>query len=86
MISAAKLSFLVDYRTKLRCYKEMKKLYGLQNGQNIRYMTAQSIDRAVLSEDEIAKEIGFSKTTLERMEKIEISDLPEEIKDAKLPG
>lgn len=80
----------VDYRTKLRCYKELKNLYGLQGRDRLRAKNGQftqaSIDARVLSEDEIAKEVGFSAKTLERMEKIEASDLPDVIKDAAFKG
>ena len=89
----------VSYRTKIRCYRELQDLYGLKRGE---YQTTQlqrtddgkltpslkrSTERSsILTEDEIAKEVGLSRSTLERAEAIDQSDLPEPIKNAALTG
>ena len=46
----------VEFRTKMRCYKELKELYGMSIG---RPKEIPSIDGIKLSQDEIAKEVCF---------------------------
>lgn len=82
----------VEFRTKLKCYRELRKLYGLRDGQTkaMLAMSPRSLERAdispKLSEADIAREVGFSRPTMERAEAIEDSNLPEEIKDATFKG
>jgi hypothetical protein len=58
----------VDFRTKMRCYKELKALYGIQRGDNIQKgvkgtlsLNDTSIDGTLMSQDKTAKEVGFSR-------------------------
>lgn len=89
----------VTYRTKIRCYRELQELYGIKRGEyggesikGKEGFQPRSIDSSterpmnLLSEDEIAKEVGLSRPTLERAEAIDKSDLPESIKNAALSG
>lgn len=80
----------MDFRTKMRCYEELKNLYGMKHGeyglkaerdQKGRLQPNRSSEHLGLSEDAIAKDVGFSRVTLERAQAIEKSDLPEEIKN-----
>jgi ParB-like chromosome segregation protein Spo0J len=83
----------VDFRTKMRCYEELKRLYGLKReshvkrGKDGKYTPERSEEASgKLSEDQIAKEVGFSNATFERAKTIEQSDLPEQIKNAAFNG
>jgi hypothetical protein len=71
----------------------LKRLRGLQRGELGKIQHPKgvkgfqpvnlSIDGfSILSQDDIAREVGFPKHTLERAEQIEESNLPKEIKDA----
>ena len=58
----------VDFRTKIKCYNELRRLYGLKHsGQPSK--SIRSPERISLSEDEIAKEVGFSRRTLRTKER-----------------
>jgi len=79
----------VDFRTKMRCYEELKRLYGLKRGSPTPYVKNSSeriTDNVKLSEDDIAHEVGFSAETFKRAKKIETSDLPEQLKTAAFDG
>jgi ParB-like chromosome segregation protein Spo0J len=76
----------VDFRTKLNSYRELRKLYGLRRGGDRVSQTFIRSTERLLSEDDIAKEVGFSRPTMERAGAIEDSNLPEEIKDATFKG
>lgn len=89
----------VDIKTKLLCYRELKTLYGLKEreifkkyprdkkGHIKKPMVARdSIGNKVMSNAEIAKEVGFDNTSYYRAEKILSSDLPDKIKDAAFNG
>lgn len=67
----------VDFRTKLKCYQELKSLHARKQGGDRRSKDFKS-SKGVLkfSDDELAKEVGFSVQTLERATKIEKSKLP----------
>lgn len=75
----------VDTKTKLLCYRELKSLYGLKNGQTKAKLVPWNEDK-IMTEDEIAKEVGFDKTSYHRAEKILDSNLPEQIKEAAFNG
>jgi len=64
----------------------LKRLYGLKQGGDRSDDFKHSPEGLKFSEDEIAKEVGFSTDTLERADKIEKSDLPEQLKDAAFKG
>lgn len=86
----------VDVRTKVRCYGELRELYGIKQRQNPKdafghyRKVSDSVPSGgateIMSHADMAKEVGMSGSTLERSLKIENSDLPEEIKDAAFKG
>lgn len=87
----------VDTRTKVRCYGELRDLYGLKKGQMLGVYPRDEIGRITkpiessdgigfMSHADMAKEVGLSGATLERSLKIERSNLPEEIKEATFKG
>jgi hypothetical protein len=87
----------VDVRTKVRCYGELREIYGLKRGDlgKVQREKGQSGFSAVnqssegftfMSHADMAKEVGFSEVTMERALKIEKSNLPEQIKQATFQG
>lgn len=87
----------VDNKTKLLCFGELKRLYGLKERANIKQYPrdekghimkpVDSTDfTGVLTEDEIAKEVGITGETYRRSMKVLESDYPDKIKDAVFDG
>jgi ParB-like chromosome segregation protein Spo0J len=86
----------VDWRTRIRCYGELRDLYGLKERQNPKNEHGQyrkvsdSVESGgtteFLTHADIAKEVNLTEKTSERALRIERSDLPEEIKDAAFKG
>lgn len=91
----------VDFETQFKCFQELKRLYGLERGEagklrrpkgskgfvkrsKERYTKDEEIP--VMTEEEIAKEVGLDATTFRRAQKIQESTLPKEIKEAVFEG
>lgn len=86
----------IDFNTRYRCFEEMRQLYGMKQGEmhgkiEMGIKGFKPIDRSEerpvkLSEEDIAKEVGLDRSTFERAQKVQKSDLSPKIKEAVFKG
>lgn len=91
----------VDFETKFKCFTELKKLYGLEHGESGKLQaqkgkkdflakTSTDVyakkDIPIMTEEEIAKEVGIGEMTFWRAQKIQESNIDEKIKKAVFEG
>jgi len=74
----------VDFHTKFSCFGELKRLFGLKNGQTKIKLGTWTEDK--MTEEEIAKETGISRKTFSNARKIQQSKLPKILKDKAYGG